>query len=364
MRNLLVKSIGFCLLVLLIQIGVSTFLQESTSFDWGNPYLRSRVDHLTSHPNQYNLLAVGSSRIMCHVEPDILDAMLAEVAPIKSFNAGLPGVFAPQTYRALEGLLEMPEQHFEYVLLELAPPFRPSPDKMQDPEFTYSYTLDDYLFGVTTTMNQPGWKKQYQMMFSYGYTYGFVGKMLNIGMFRHYANSTLHKSNPEYLGLSGKGFVNLEDAVRFANDPGIRNGMASLREGFLQDTTVLNTMRTQAMNNYAGKGRFSGKRNPAHEDRLKRIMALCEQKGVELIFMIPPRESSPELIEWMKLLPEGKVIELSDPNRFPEYYVSRYSFDDMHLNTEGAMCMTEALGTELAKILRHTDDRNVSLRGK
>jgi len=56
-----------------------------------------------------------------------------------------------------------------------------------------------------------------------------------------------------------------------------------------------------------------------------------------------------------KISPAHK-IDLSNPQKFPEFYQAKYSFDDMHLNHEGSIHYTQSLADALKTIMQ---DQNI-----
>ncbi|MEM8892584.1 MAG: hypothetical protein AAGD28_31675, partial [Bacteroidota bacterium] len=124
----------------------------------------------------------------------------------------------------------------------------------------------------------------------------------------------------------------------------------ALRDGFFADTTVLSSAKERAFLSYMELNPAQAINQP-HMRRLEDLMAKSKAKGIHLVFVLSPRVYAPDLLAMMQQLPAEHKIDLSDPRKFPEFYQAKYSFDDMHLNHQGAMCYTESLASALQNIM-------------
>ena len=344
----MIKCVGFVVLLTLFQGGISLWINGSLPFYWGHEYLHSRMDHIERKGKPYDIMALGSSRVMCHMNPALMDSLLSEKGlNLKSFNNGLAGTFAPATYRFAEQILERKDLRPQYLLLELDWLMQPSPPDMHTTDYKYWYQWEDYQFGLAASWVQPDMRRRDKLMAMYGYSMSFLEKSWNIGLLKSAYEVYQHGPKTELLGLAGNGFINLEDAVRFAPNPDIRRGMAALREQYLADTTVMSSAGERAQRNFEEAAHSTHSINPVHKVRIDALTQLAASKGVHLIWLLSPRVYAPDLLALFRTIDPRHRIELSDPRRFPEFYQSKYSFDDMHLNRAGAKLYTEALAKAL-----------------
>lgn len=349
MSKFLGKCVIFVILLTLFQAGLGYYLESQRSFHWGHEYLHARMDHLENQ-EPYNIMALGSSRIMCHMNPLLLDSLMLDTYPSRSFNCGLAGTFAPITYNFYEKYLNSDIPKASYVLLELDWLMQPTPPDMHITDYKYWFSFKEYLFALAGSWKQPDVRKVNKAMTMYGYSISYLEKLWNVGIVKSWYEVERDGPNKELLGLDENGFINLEDAVLLASDPNIRKGMAALRDGFFADTTVLSSARDRASHIYE-------QLNPAHQintphwERLQDLLDQSKKKGVHLIFLLSPRVYAPDLLALMNKLPPEHKIDLSDPRRFPEFYQAGFSFDDMHLNHRGATLYTESLASALKNIM-------------
>lgn len=349
MVKFLGKCVIFVVLLSLFQVGLGYFLESQRSFHWGHEYLHARMDHLENQA-PYNIMALGSSRVMCHLNPNLLNSLLIDTYPSRSFNCGLAGTFAPITYNFYEKYLDSDLPKASYVLLELDWLMQPTAPDIHVTDYKYWYSFKEYLFALSATWKQPKIRKVNKLVSMYGYSVSYLEKLWNVGLVKSWYEVERDGPNKELLGLEGNGFINLEDAVVLASDPEIREGMAALRDGFFADTTVLSSARSQATSIY---NTFDPAHpiNPAHWARVQNLLERSQEKGVHLIFLLSPRVYAPDLLAMMEKLPQAHKINLSDPRKYPEFYVAKFSFDDMHLNHAGATLYTESLAAELKNII-------------
>jgi hypothetical protein len=82
------------------------------------------------------------------------------------------------------------------------------------------------------------------------------------------------------------------------------------------------------------------------------LVALANQRGIELQFFISPRSLSSSFLDEAYYLPtlarssdQSKILDLSNPSEYSEFYKLRNSFDLYHLNSETAKSFTQALAS-------------------
>ena len=71
-----------------------------------------------------------------------------------------------------------------------------------------------------------------------------------------------------------------------------------------------------------------------------------------MFFIIPPKLGNyGDVLALSDKLPNGSVIDLGDPNRFPDLWRMENSFDFGHLNIRGSNLFTSYLAVELGRRL-------------
>jgi len=287
------KCIAFVVMLTLVQSGIGYYLESQRSFHWGHEYLHARMD-LLEQEEPYNIMALGSSRVMCHMDPDLLDSLLIATYASRSFNCGLAGTFAPITYNFYEKYLDSDLPKASYVLLELDWLMQPSAPDMHITDYKYWFNASDYFFAMNSSWKQPNLRKFSKLTAMYGYSISYLEKLWNVGLIKSWYEVERDGPDTELLGLAGNGFINLQDAVLHASDPEIRKGMAALRDGFFADTTVLSSARDRAIDMYQQLD-TSQNINIPHWNRLQELLDRSEEKGIHLIFLLSPTVYAPDL---------------------------------------------------------------------
>jgi len=76
---------------------------------------------------------------------------------------------------------------------------------------------------------------------------------------------------------------------------------------------------------------------------INRLIAMSKARGITLVFIIPPRAASKELIELLNMIGAKNTLDLSDGEKYPEFYLLENSFDNGHLNSRGSRLFTRQL---------------------
>jgi hypothetical protein len=141
------------------------------------------------------------------------------------------------------------------------------------------------------------------------------------------------------------GYLSLESAMNIMREN------AELKDrwnDFHSDTSELNSRIEAAQLASASISR--NKVNTYHLNYLNSLIDNSRKKGIQLIFILPPRLAESqydELVPLANALPENNVIKLFNYSDYSMLYKAEYSFDIGHLNTEGANLFTKFLAEEV-----------------
>ncbi|MBS1569594.1 MAG: hypothetical protein JST45_09140 [Bacteroidetes bacterium] len=83
---------------------------------------------------------------------------------------------------------------------------------------------------------------------------------------------------------------------------------------------------------------------------LERLIKLGDERGVKVTFLLPPLITSSEQLAVFRALPADRRIDLCDPAKYPEFYITSNAFDKGHLNTRGSRLFTAALACEVKRM--------------
>ncbi len=94
--------------------------------------------------------------------------------------------------------------------------------------------------------------------------------------------------------------------------------------------------------------------NYFYGEALNKMIIKAKENGIHLVFLLSPRidyNQYNELIPLFNHIDEHHRIEISDARKYPQLYSAAYSFDDTHLNEEGADIYTAILARKLTALL-------------
>ena len=91
--------------------------------------------------------------------------------------------------------------------------------------------------------------------------------------------------------------------------------------------------------------------NPIFLEYANKMINLAEKKGINLFFVLTPRNDDPDTVFTFYMLDPAYRIDLNDPSRYPEFYTKKYSWDMGHLNRIGAYVFTKRLSLQFLEKL-------------
>ena len=308
----------------------------------GNKWYSAKYTYFVEHHERFNAVIWGSSRVDRHVNPSILDAALKDYH-ITTFNLGSPGTYNPEEYYLYDNFLKSVEKHpIKYAFLELQPLRGFGGSNLYASKNLYWLNLKYLRFSIKS-LCASNLRSQKKMEFIENCCSRYIAKFLY--GWKSLVSNSRSKIDRMWIGKNEDGFCPLDVEMVLAGD---NDRLKERLTAFLEDTTVLDERASLANKSFSGQhGQF------VEEDHLKKLMELIEkskQKGIHLVFIIPPRLGRYEKLLALKAgLPGRHIIEMANPKAFPELYQVDYSFDAGHLNSKGADIFTEYLADELIK---------------
>lgn len=313
MSRFLKKVIPFISFNLIILGIIGWYLEKDLPYYWGNVGLEIKMDHIQKH--KYNTYFIGSSRTAEHIDPRLFDSLTHNAG--NSFNLGLPGFQAPESYKFLENFLTK-EEHLltKTIFLELAE-MRSIDQNKFHVRGQYFWDLDYYEMTASDHFSR------FDITGVTNITLNYLTKITKIGLIKPMIIQDKLTEEQDLL---------LSDAMQF-------------REGFYIppnpktiDTERLNDLRQKA-NSYYEKTNLNNY-SEQHLQKLVELTRLAEEKGIELFFILPPRLKM-NMLPLFTQLPN--TLDLCNPILYPQLYSEEYSRDEYHLNELGAKEMTSIL---------------------
>jgi len=311
---------------------------------YGNPYYCEKYKYFTNNHDKFNTVIFGTSRLYREMVPKIFDSLLKEYQT-STFNLAAPAVSHPEAYYLYERLLETVETNsLKYSFIELAAPHNSRFENLNTTENHYWHNLKYLNFLIKYTFDSDLSSRR-KIRLIHSYIVGYVNKAINLFGYKKLFNSKFYKMD-FCLGENKDGFYSLEEQMR---DFGVGSNAGRRFTSFLKDTTVLDEKISIANKAFSLK---TNKQfiNEAHLIKLIELIEKSKQKGIHLIFVMPPgMYDYHEVLAIKERLPSNHIIEIANPKIYPELYQVNFQFDIDHLNKKGAVIFTEYLANEFKK---------------
>ncbi len=340
MKNFIINTCLFSVICLfLIQLPNLFF-----SPYYGNKYYIDKHEYFTKNQDKYNAVILGSSRLYRHMNPKILDDILKDYKT-STFNLAAPATTNPEVYYLYEKLLEtIPKNHLNYAFVELQTLNKIKNKNLTSVRNYYFHNLESLSFSIKYCLaSNRLFNRKIEMINKYILSY--VYKILN--PFSGYKEITSNKSNAKglYIGKNKDGFYSLDEQM---SDIGGINHLTKRSTSFLKnDSTFLEKKISRANKIFSRKNNVQFI-NETHLKKAKDLIEKSKQRGVHLIFIIPPDTSArKELIAIKEKLPSKHIIEIANPKKYPKLYQIEFTFDRGHLNKKGANLFTKYVANEI-----------------
>jgi len=311
--------------------------------------LRAKWEYFVEHEDEYDLVFVGSSHVLCSIVPLELERELAARGhELRAFNFGVPGMLSFESDHVLRCILEREPARLRWIVVELSE-WKPDPRMALDtqravflhgPERTAAILESQWLVAL-------GWREQLSRTLAH---LRLMARHLgNAGELSKWLGTRVGVLAPE-AGMEREEIARTQgyQALEDANDPGARKG----RQRFLN---TLPAYRRQIGSMEAERAAVR-ELEPHLLPPLRRRMALFEGRDLELIHVVYATEdASPQLD---LLAREGLVPRLwafNRPDRYPRLYREEVRYDDRHLLREGALEFTRLFADRFARFLEEGD---------
>ncbi|WNJ19780.1 hypothetical protein [Pontibacter sp. G13] len=310
---------------------------------WGQTSWTQKVARLDEIDWKPNRLFLGTSITYMQVDPSTIDRVIGD--NLGSFNLGATDAEVVEMIGFAKWIIRQPQAAGKTLMLEVRPwdPISKRPTR-QEKKYFYrpdNWRLTQSLIGQTAETNF--WEKTRQSAY---HNAGYLQSYFRAGLLRQSVKFHWIKDRytNRFIGAGLDGFVPLDLAT--LDDYATNVGARESHEFYHSDTTVFDALRSNGLP-------IREEWNPVNEayrDELLALFTYAEMNGVRLMLLIPPRlprAAYRDLLPLAYSFPPTRVVQLADPAEFPEFYETRYSFDQIHLNAEGAGLFSDRLGSLL-----------------
>ncbi|HMQ48410.1 MAG TPA: hypothetical protein PKA00_13340 [Saprospiraceae bacterium] len=284
-----------------------------------------------------NTVFIGTSKTHRQIIPLQFDSLVPGAA---AFNLGQGSLTAPRNLDFANHLLEK-KNDFKAVFIELAVLDRILSNYQSDPVIQYM-NAQRYAQGCDYALHfeKMGWQEKWQYFryYSLAFFYKYLGfsSRKRIKLLAGFPVFELPMGCAKFDITASRGFYAVDDEYR--EDPGPELDVR--RKAFLQKPLPEGL--------YVGS-QAAKKIDPTlFNQEFRNNLKAWKAQGVPVYFILPPRAYKAELyiLEQLKAIAEEEgfpVFDFSDPELYPSLYEVETSFDNAHMNKEGAKIYTRLI---------------------
>jgi len=338
LKKLILK---LALAIMLILLGTALIRHWVDPSPWyGNEIMDEKLKYWNENHHQFNTVYIGSSIVLKNFDPLLFDSLAPPEKNIRTYNLGMGGTLPPESYKMFEWLLKNRSTELKHVLFELRDLGLFHPHHLHTLRRRYWITPKEYAFIVQTNLNSsiPSQLKRHNIAH---YGISLFERLFLINYFNDlFGHSDLDPETLEYRrnlikGTEGHGYLPIEN-----NSP--------RGELFMMDTTHLGLM-ADTYRAFKRKAK-SLPHNQPHIRRIQSMIHVCEQQGIQLWFVLHPKQNLMQIEETLGLLfniPKTNRIDLADPDYYPQLYYAVNSYSENHFNFDGTRLLTRLLSEEV-----------------
>lgn len=348
------KLIGKILLFVMLLWGVNQATHWFVPYFWGNDGWAAKYRYFREHSSEYNVLFMGSSQTYRQVNPNIFDNQLKN-QNIKSFNFGYQATATPEVNYLYEQLLDDPSvdlSNVKVVFMDLQPVRMLNRGNASSSRSRYIMTPSYYLHSLELVKGTNASLGQ-RLSAMGNYTQAFFDKQFNVRSLKEMIEfRSLYQKAPKGfmkpIGENKDGFLPLNKDFRYKNR----------RQEFLECEQWYIPYSEEQAEYSLDCGRIEG--SPLDKALLKectRLIKRSRERGIHLVFLMPPRSPFLATMKVAERLGEEHYIALFDPRKYPRFYQMNHCYDRGHLNQRGARAYSVALAKESRQlIIEHTSE--------
>jgi len=326
MKKLFINIAAFSLLILTIGVALSLFLPVdpywgNNEYDW--KLRRYKEDH-------YNTVLFGSSRIYRGFDPMVFDSAVNRAATFsrKTFNLASHGTWATETFYLYDAFLldTTLSSGVNLALVEFQNIMSIQPRKLTSEKTVYYQDLDHYLFMCRFSY--------YEMLRD---PKRIPSSIYSIGAFS--LTTFLNLTNLKQISTK----KDTSPPMRMANttDRGYL-GFKELNEVEVTDKHIRSL--TDNIRQYKDTG--TDRYNPVFYDRVMGLIERSNQRGIRLVFLLPPVRLTEGMMAVYNAIPDENRIAVVDPDEHDLLYNTENWIDPIHFNKLGTQYFTLSVGNQ------------------
>ncbi len=343
MKKFLLSVLAFGLVIFIFNEITSYFINPFN----GSDCFSKKAEFLKNDTTKYNVLTFGSSRLYRAFNPMVFDSILSD-NHIKSYNLAAQGVMNPEVFYLMDNFLRTSSLQPEYIFVELIS-FDIIKKKWDDVPKSFYWERLPYLSFCLKYLANADYPTDLKLQLLNLHTKGFLYKNSRFSQFSRFFK--LNNSN-KYFGEDERGYLAVEDSRGIKEDR-----IAFRKKRFNNDLSVLDRIRENLTEEYLEEYN-SACLNTFYLAFLNDLIEEYDSKGIQLIFVIPPRaDSFLQEIALMHNLPPENFIDMGNPIKYPEFYSFEHTFDKSHLNKSGARLFSNKIARQFKRQIISNDTK-------
>lgn len=306
-----------------------------TDLYWGNREYSNKVTNYRTY-KIYNTVFFGSSRILTGINPLVFDSLINQhyCDSLKSFNLATPGTWANETFYLYENFLNDTSlsENVNHVFMEFQNIMAIRPDKLTTDKAIYYQSVNNIDFVIRYSVNEAALRlKSFPSSLYIITSHMLAGFQCLLNFNRLNINETPFDSLALF-GTNSRGYLGLTEKASSR-----RNISANQLDAY---------KRSIESNLFRTKEAY----NKVFYEKCMNLIHKSKQKGIKLVFVLPPVKLTPNMATVFNALPQVNKIEVCDPKKLPELYLEINWVDETHLSADGSTYLIQSIIREFAKI--------------
>lgn len=304
---------------------------------YGNHGYMDKFHEFNRHPNQYNAVAFGSSRIYRGFDPTQIS--LLTNGKIRFYNFGTDGTIAPESYYLYEKFVQqVPKGSIELAIVEISN-LNPIQDKnIGTTRGSYWITLENLIFSYQYIQNTS------DLSYTFGkYLKQYYHKLVDITKIKSGIRNMFFVNKPEGIHGYYPYELDMQNTKNKERKVLLQNKSQELR----QDSTYFKEVKSEVR---LTRQDHSHSVNKAHLNKLRYLTELSKTKNIDVYYLIMPGTGyGLNQSDLYPLLSSTgiQIIDMSNPDSFGMFYENELYFDRSHLNMTGSRVFAKQLLTRL-----------------
>lgn len=335
MPRIILSLIAKLILGIVIIYLVLLLLMSRLPFAWGSPQLISKLAFIDENQLDPNIYFLGSSITNRQLMPAVFDSAVGQGH--NTFNLAVDGTMPPHHFYLLENLIKI-DSTIDYIFMELDGFDYMDPKHYLTTFSKYYFSPRWYFWSMTNLAMSPSITYRQKLGMALRYSRSVVEHVLKVGM------------RFDILKYMTQGNVYSFKALKRH-----KNGFMYFKTDFAESTAQLESkdkILTKTKSDFLSahkkvKNGDALQSNAIYKYLLRQSQKKCDKLGIKLYYTINPRHSvllsAEELLDIKSSFPEGRVIDVTDPQKYGALYDPMLRYDGDHLNGKGARLYSKLL---------------------